>query len=224
MKKIEVCLQNIEDVELVNNYECVERIELNSALEVGGLTPDISFLKNAYEVSSKKIISMLRIRSGNFIYSSKEFKIMFESAKEILKYCNGIAFGALNEDLTIDVEKTQMLINLCHEQGKEFIFHRAIDVVSDYKKSIYLLDNLNVDRILTSGHEIDAVQGFKNILSLDTKCEILIGSGINVENLELFDGFNIHGTFSKKIDSQLFGHYIKLDEKLLDKINKMYSF
>lgn len=224
MKKIEVCLQNIEDVLLVNDYECVGRIELNSALEIGGLTPDLSLLKSARKVSNKKIISMLRLRSGNFIYSYKEFEIMLESAKEIIKYCDGIAFGALNEDLTIDVEKTKKIIDLCHGHAKEFVFHRAIDVVADYKKSVYLLDSLNVDRILTSGHESNAVLGFENIQNLDTKCEILVGSGINVENIKLFDGFNIHGTFSKKIDSELFGYYTKLDKKLLDKISEMYSF
>ncbi|WP_068267776.1 copper homeostasis protein CutC [Caviibacter abscessus] len=224
MKKIEICLQNIDDIILVNKYECISRIELNSAIEVGGLTPDINLLKNARKVSNKKIISMIRIRSGNFIYTDNEFEIMLESAKNIINYCDGLAFGALNEDLTIDVEKTKKIINLCRENNKEFVFHRAIDIVKDYKKSIELLDKLGVDRILTSGHEVDAVLGFENIKRLNTKCEILIGSGINIENINLFNGYNIHGTFSKRVDSKLFGYYLKVDEKILDKIDKMYSF
>ena len=35
--KIEVCLGNIQDVDTLNKYP-VDRIELNSALELGGLT------------------------------------------------------------------------------------------------------------------------------------------------------------------------------------------
>ena len=41
--KIEICLGNIQDVATLNKYP-VDRIELNSALELGGLTPSLNTL------------------------------------------------------------------------------------------------------------------------------------------------------------------------------------
>ena len=212
----ELCIQNIDDVIIAEKYKkIINRIELNSAIEVGGLTPDLEILKIAKQKTTIPIIAMLRVRSGNFIYTDLEFLAMYESAKNLLKYADGLAFGALNEDDTIDIDKTKIILNLCKEYKKEFVFHRAIDVSKNYLENIKMLDNMGVDRILTSGHEQNAELGFDNIKNIRTKCEILLGSGINIKNYSKFMNFNVHGTFSKKVDSKLFGYYLKLDENNL---------
>lgn len=212
----ELCIQNIDDVIIAEKYKkIINRIELNSAIEVGGLTPDLEILKIAKQKTTIPIIAMLRVRSGNFTYTDLEFLAMYESAKNLLKYADGIAFGALNEDDTIDIDKTKIILNLCKEYKKEFVFHRAIDVSKNYLENIKILDNMGVDRILTSGHEQNVELGFDNIKNIRTKCEILLGSGINIKNYSKFMNFNVHGTFSKKVDSKLFGYYLKLDENNL---------
>lgn len=212
----ELCIQNIDDVVIAEKYKkIINRIELNSAIEVGGLTPDIEILKIAKQKTTIPIIAMLRVRSGDFIYTDLEFVAMYESAKNLLKYADGIAFGALNDDNTIDIDKTKKILNLCKKYKKEFVFHRAIDVSKNYLENIKMLDNMGVDRILTSGHKKNIELGFDNIKYIKTKCEILIGSGINTTNYKKFINFNIHGTFSKKVKSKLFGYYLKLDENNL---------
>lgn len=148
---IEICLQNIDDILLVNKYkDIVSRIELNSALELGGLTPSINLLKEVRKMTDIKIISMLRPRGGDFVYSDLEFKLIIKQFKSIIKYCDGVAFGALNEDGQIDIKKTKKIISLCKKYNKEFVFHRAVDETKDYISSIKKIDELGATRILTS--------------------------------------------------------------------------
>ena len=49
------------------------RIELNSALPLGGLTPDIGDLLLCKERLSIPVIAMLRPRAGGFCYTENEF-------------------------------------------------------------------------------------------------------------------------------------------------------
>lgn len=215
--KIELCLQNIDDILIAEKYKhMISTIELNSSLQLGGLTPSIEFIKMARKYTSIKLISMLRPREGNFVYSDLEFELICNSVEDILKYCDGIAFGALLSDGSIDIVKTKKILDICKNNGKQFVFHRAIDECNDYFNCVKLLDDLGVDRILTSGHESNCVIGYSNILKLNTNCEILIGCGINLDNISLFKDKYIHGTFSKQ-DS-----YKKLDENILKKLGEIY--
>ena len=44
--KVEICCGTIDDCLVANEFE-VDRIELNSALELGGLTPSVATLRMA---------------------------------------------------------------------------------------------------------------------------------------------------------------------------------
>ena len=103
---------------------------------------------------------------------------------------DGIAFGFLNSDLTIDKIRTQKMIELIHQYKKEAVFHRAIDVVNDYEASVDLLIKLKIDRILTSGQKEKAPQAVERLASIQAQngaqVTFLIGSGVNEKNaLEL---------------------------------------
>lgn len=218
---LELCIENIEDIYIAEkNKDIVERIELNSALCLGGLTPNIDLLKKARSITDIPIICMLRLRAGSFIYSKDEMSIMLATAKKMMPYCDGFAFGALDKDFNIDIKNTTKILNLCKKYNKQFVFHRAIDITSDYFKSVKILDDLKVTRILTSGHEKTCVLGFENIKKLKTNCEILIGSGIDEKNIEQFKDFSIHGSFSKK-SKDFFSSHLKLDEEKLNKIREI---
>ena len=161
--KIEICAGNIEDIIIANNFKNIARIELNQGLSTGGLTPSFSLVKNALKLSKHKIIVMIRLREGSFSYTENEFNIMYDDAKTFLELgVDGIVFGFLDNNLDIDINKTKKMIELAHKYKKEAIIHRAIDVTSDYIKSITNLKNMNIDRILTSGHEINAIIGLEN--------------------------------------------------------------
>ena len=53
-----------------------KRVELNSALSLGGLTPSLATLKNVKKDTDLKVMCMVRNRAAGFCYSDDEFKIM----------------------------------------------------------------------------------------------------------------------------------------------------
>lgn len=224
--KIEICAGNIEDVIIANKFENIARIELNQGLSTGGLTPSFSLVKKSLELSKHKIIVMIRLREGDFSYTENEFNIMYEDAKSFLELgVDGIVFGFLDNNLEIDINKVKKMIELAHKYKKEAIFHRAIDVTSDYIKSITTLKDMNIDRILTSGHETNAILGLNNLINAKKIFDkILPGSGINHKNLEYFknSGFlEVHGSFSKVIKNEYtidFGTYTRTAENIINSL------
>jgi copper homeostasis protein len=76
-----------------------DRIELTSALSVGGITPSFGLLKLCIDTFHIPINVMIRPRSGDFLYSFEELSIM----KKDIEVCkqmgfNGVVFGVLQED------------------------------------------------------------------------------------------------------------------------------
>ncbi len=179
-----------------------KRIELNSALSVGGLTPSLASLIRLKKETDLKIICMVRPRAAGFCFEKEDVEIMFEDAKILLENgADGIAFGFLNDDFTIDVESTKKMVDLIHVYHGEAVFHRAFDVTKDPYTSLEQLIDLGVDRILTSGQKAKAMDGKELIKDLQekygSKIEILAGSGMNASNVkELMDYTGIHQVHS----------------------------
>lgn len=184
----EVCAGSLADCLAAQNGGA-DRIELNSALALGGLSPSLRVLKEAKAQCSIPIICMVRPREAGFHYSPEEFSLMLLEARDFLDSgADGIAFGFLRADGTIDPDQTRQMTELIHSYpDKEAVFHRAIDVVPDYSQAIQTLIDLNVDRILTSGTQSSAPKGalvFKEIQQrYGDQIQILAGAGLNPENV-----------------------------------------
>lgn len=183
---IEVCTGSYEDC-LNAALGGADRVELNSALSVGGLTPGIATLERVKQDTDLQVICMVRPRAAGFSYSEKEKELMFEEAELLLAYgADGIVFGFLKEDGSIDAESTAKMIGLIHERKKEAVFHRAFDVCKDAYASIELLISLGADRVLTSGQQAKAMEGKDLLKKLQeiygSKIQILAGSGVNDQN------------------------------------------
>ena len=188
MLTLEICSGSYEDC-LRAERGGARRVELNSALFLGGLTPSIATVKKVLENTSLEVIAMVRPRGAGFCYLDSEFEIMMQDAKEMLDLgVHGLAFGFLKADCTIDVEKTKMMVDLIHQYKKTAVFHRAIDCALDYEASVCTLIELGVDRILTSGQKEKALDGADAIAMIQQKykdrIEILPGSGVNATNLK----------------------------------------
>ena len=113
---------------------------------------------------------------------------MFEDAKILLENgADGISFGFLNSDATINVTETKKMVELIHQYQKEAVFHRAFDCVDDPMHAIKQLIDCGVDRILTSGLQPTAMQGASVLEKLQSafgdQIELLAGSGINANNI-----------------------------------------
>lgn len=185
--KLEVCCGSFADA-CAAERGGASRIELNSALSLGGLTPDIGSVLLRKEHLHIPVIAMLRPRAGGFCYTQDEFLVMRKSAEQLLLAgVDGLAFGILTETREVDAYRTKELTELVKSHGKEVVFHRAIDCVPSFACAIETLVSLGVTRVLTSGGAQTALQGDTQIRELQqiygTSIEILAGSGVRSENV-----------------------------------------
>ena len=183
---VEVCCGSAEDA--INAQKGgADRIELNSSLFLGGLTPSIGELKVARKSVDIPIMAMVRPRQGGFCYTETEYKTAVADAEALLECgADGIVYGFLNADGTVDCEKVKAFVKLAGDRQK--VFHRAIDVVPDWKTALAQLIDLGVDRVLTSGQEPNVLYGADTIRAMiefaNGRIQILPGGGIRKHELD----------------------------------------
>ena len=181
-------------------YDCLQaykgnadRVELNSALYMGGLTPTVASLILTKKNTDLKVICMVRPRGAGFCYDKEDYETILLDVKSMMENgADGIAFGCLDSEGNIDISKTKEVIEIVKSYGKdkEVVFHRAFDCVNNPYDSMEILIDLGVDRVLTSGLEEKAIYGIKLLKDLQKKygdrIEILAGSGMNSKNAREF--------------------------------------
>lgn len=191
---VEIACGNFESV-LNAQGAGADRIEVCSALSVGGITPSFGLVKKAISLFSKNTFVLIRPREGNFIYSDEEFEIILDDIHLVKQMgVGGIISGALLSNNKIDVEKTKAMIDASGELP--FTFHRAFDLIPDPFTGMEALVDLGVKRILTSGQKANALDGkelLKKLVELaQDDITILAGAGINPKNVvELVEYTNV---------------------------------
>lgn len=185
--KIEVCCNTASDA-FAAKEAGADRVELCSALALGGLTPSMGELKAAKRFGIE-IAAMARPREGGFCYDEIEFETMLFDAKAMLSAgADGIVFGILKPDGTVDTARCAKMRELIGK--KTAVFHRAIDVTPNWRDAIDALCELRFDRVLTSGQRPTAIEGAATIREMIEyaagRIDILPGSGIRFENAEGF--------------------------------------
>lgn len=202
--KLEICTNSYQSA--INAQEAgAHRIELCSELAVGGITPSYGLLKKVMNKLTIPVHVLIRPRSGDFTYSDNEFEMMKENIQLCKELgCSGIVSGVLLSENTIDINRTQELVAL--SKPINFTFHRAFDWVPNPLEEIKKLEEIGVDRVLTSGQETSAEKGITLLSELQKKTSITIlpGGGINTNNAYLFKkaGFKeIHLSASKQVQT-----------------------
>jgi copper homeostasis protein len=166
-----------------------QRIELCSAIELGGLTPSIGLQYLATEEVSVPIISMLRPRAGGFCYTDAELATMIWDARN-LRESAGFAFGILTSDCQIDIDACKLLARRMGTglNRREMVFHRAFDLVPDPFEAMEILIDIGFERILTSGKAPRAADGTDLLRRLidkaDGRIEIMPGGGVRSSNVD----------------------------------------
>ena len=85
-------------------YGGARRIELNSALHLGGLTPSLATLLKVKDNTDLEVICMVRPRGAGFCYNDEDFEVMKLDAEILLDNgADGIAFGCLDEEGDINI-------------------------------------------------------------------------------------------------------------------------
>jgi len=182
---IEACCGSADDA-LEAARGGADRVELNAALFLGGLTPSIGSLEALRGESAVPVMAMLRPREGGFCYTDMEFRSMLADGRRLLEAgADGLVFGCLTEDGEVDQPRVRRLVELA--DGRPTVFHRAIDVVPDWRCALDTLVRLGVTRVLTSGQAPSALLGAETIAEMVRFCgdaiEILPGAGITQANV-----------------------------------------
>lgn len=200
-KIIEICCGSYEDA-LAAFHGGAKRIELNSALYLGGLTPSLGTLRLVKQNTDLKVIAMVRPRGAGFCYSEADFESMKMDAEILMENgADGIAFGCLDKNGNIHIEQTKEIVSIIKKYQGEAVFHRAFDCVKEPFESIEKLIDAGINRVLTSGLKAKAKDGMELIAKLQKiygdRIEILAGSGINASNaLEIMEKTGIYQVHS----------------------------
>lgn len=180
-----------------------DRIELCSALALGGLTPSQGLIEMAAGMAVP-VHAMIRPRDGDFDYEAAEIAVM----KTDIRTCAeaglaGIVVGATSGG-SLDLPAMSELIECAGPL--HVTLHRAFDLLDDPLKAIDDAVLLGVGRILTSGGAPCAEEGMPQIRSFvahaKDRLSIMAGSGINPDNaariIRSTSAREIHGSFSRQ--------------------------
>jgi len=157
----------------------------------GGLTPDLAIMSEVVDAVGGKvdIVVMIRPRAGDFNFTRSERLTLLTQAEAFVALgVDGIAFGSLL-DGAIDEALCEEMILFARTNGVKTTFHRAFDALKDPLEGISVLEDLEIDRILTSGtpwgSNLTVVEGLPSILDYleeSSKIEWVIGGGVSMAN------------------------------------------
>ena len=165
----------------------VDRIELCSALPVGGVTPSLALIEQAAATPGIPGIHVLvRPRPGGFDYEPPEVEMTVRDVRHALSAgAAGVVVGGVR-DGRVDADLVRRSIDAA--AGAEVTFHRAFDTLRDPEAAIDTLAGLGVRRILTSAGAAtvsDALPALARLVKVAAgRVEIMAGGGVRPEMVE----------------------------------------
>jgi copper homeostasis protein len=144
------------------------RVELATALALGGLTPSPATLELSVEAAGTdgpEVHVLIRPRAGGFHYDADEIAVAERDVRRaIASGATGVVIGALDADGALDRDAMARLRDAAG--GAPATLHRAIDVTADPVATLRTARDLGLRRVLTSGAE--------------GRIEVMAGSGVDV--------------------------------------------
>lgn len=187
---LEICVESIASVRAAVSGGA-DRIELCSALAIGGLTPYPALLRQIREESGIPVRCLMRPRAGDFVYTKDELAMLAAQIRELKSAgANGFVIGCLTPEGNLDKDSMLPLIEAA--DGAGLTLHRCIDVSRDLCKTYLDAKELGIDTILTSGGAGNCSAGADTIgklLHLRDEVngpEVLIGAGVNAKVIQSF--------------------------------------
>lgn len=183
---VEIVVYNIDSA-LKAQEGGADRIELCENPGEGGTTPSYGTIELVRQNLSIDVFVMIRPRGGDFHYSNYEFHAMKRDISQCQKLSvDGLVFGILNADGTIDKKRCKELIE--KSRPLKVTCHRAFDMARDPFEALEDCIEVGFDRILTSGRHAKAIDGADLIAELIKKAngriKIMAGSGVNEDTVE----------------------------------------
>ena len=208
MKRIlEVCAGSVQSVIAARNGGAA-RVELCSALEIGGITPSAGLIAEVRRVEGIALNVLIRPRGGDFLYNEWEVATMEQdiiTARHL--GADGVVIGALTPQGDVDIEVCKRLIKAAGDMS--ITFHRAFDMCREPLKALSDIIALGCHRILTSGQASTALAGTALIKQLVETAAgniiIMPGCGVNATNaaiiLDTTGCVEIHASARTTIES-----------------------
>lgn len=206
---LEIAIESVDDARAAVRGGA-DRLELCSALDLGGLTPTPATVAAVKRAAKIPVVAMIRPRAGGFCYSDAELAVMeAEVEASVSAGADGLVFGVLLADGRIDVPRMRRLIARC--AGRPVVCHRAFDFTPDVRRALAELIDLGVARVLTSGQQssVAVPAGMATVRELHTlaagRIEILPGGGVRPDNVaeivRATGGTQVHGSFrTRQVD------------------------
>ena len=168
-----------------------DRLELCSALAVGGLTPSPALLQQIQEVSNIPVRCLMRTRGGDFLYTPEEIRQMAAEIRLLRSAgADGFVIGCLTADGKLDETAMKPLLEAA--EGAGLTLHRCIDVSADLCQTYRDAAVLGIDTVLTSGGAGNCLAGMETIRQLIAfrneidGPEVLIGAGVKASVIAEF--------------------------------------
>jgi copper homeostasis protein len=162
-----------------------DRIELCSALDLGGLTPSPGLIRRA-ALSPIPVNAMIRPRPGHFIFDEADIATMLDDIDLVREAgLSGVVLGASLPGGSLDVLTLERLAE--RAAGLDMTLHRAFDLAPNFVEAVDIAVSLGFKRILTSGGALTAIAGSHGLQdaykAARGRISIMPGSGVNAGNL-----------------------------------------
>jgi copper homeostasis protein len=182
---LEICCGSADDA-IEAWHGGADRVELCSSLFLGGLTPTLGTLLEVKEKTDIQVAVMVRPRQGGFCYSETDFAVAIRDAQLFSQHgADALVTGFLREDGRVDLARTKAFVEAA--DGLPVCFHRAIDLVPDWRVALDVLAEAGVTRVLSSGQAHSAWDGRDTLKQMieyaADRLVIMAGGGVRAHNI-----------------------------------------
>ncbi len=162
-----------------------DRLELCSALELGGLTPSAALIDHAVS-TGLPVHPMIRLRAGGYVLQDGDVAVMIEEIRLALAHgAAGVVVGALLPDGRLDREAMARFRDAARDAV--IVLHRAIDLSADPVAAVEQARALGYDKVLSSGGAASAPDGAETLARMveaaGPDLSVMAGAGVRPDNV-----------------------------------------
>jgi copper homeostasis protein len=162
-----------------------DRLELCSALELGGLTPSAALLAHAV-AAGLPVHAMVRPRAGGFVLAPDELALVLDEIRRAAALgAAGVVVGALLPDGRLDEAALARMRGAARDLA--VVLHRAVDLTPDPAAATARAAALGYDKVLSSGGARTAVEGAAVLRAMVSaaggRLAVVAGGGVRPGNV-----------------------------------------
>lgn len=181
---LEICVEDIAGIAAARDGGA-DRIELCSALALGGLTPSAA-LVGAAVASGLPVHAMVRPQQGGFRYDAATLARMVAEIGHLRGLgVAGVVMGATLADGTPDRDALARLRDAA--TGLQAVLHRAIDLAPDPVAAVGCAVELGYDGVLSSGGAASAPAGAATLAVMVAaargRLAVIAGAGVRPDTV-----------------------------------------